>query len=268
MKMASWIEIAENLPQGNKARGDCPEECGSGGTLSINHDHKRLWCSCFRCGYTESQSKGIQTLAELQRIKDLNDATTKELPMELPHDYTEELPRHARAWLFAAGVTPSVYKEYRIGYSASLDRVVLPVFDDFGTLIWYQCRALLKGQKPKYIQPSRDRSEVLYKGHRGSSGNTRAVIVEDILSAIRVGKHIDTYSLLGTKITPSQATSLSSYKRVTTWLDPDTAGRRGAYKIRKALGLLTDVDNIITDVDPKELSDEDIIKCLNKENLK
>lgn len=98
---------------------------------------------------------------------------------------------------------------------------------------------------------------------KGSGNNLqRVVIVEDILSAIRVGKHIDSCSLLGTKITTSQAAELGKYAEVTTWLDSDKAGRSGAYKIRKTLGLITEVSNILTDKDPKELSDKQIKEAL------
>lgn len=265
MMQQSWIQTAENLPQGHNARGDCPENCGSGGTLSIVNDHKRLWCSCFRCGFNASESKGQQTLAELARIRELNESAEKMmLSMELPHDFTTTIPRHGRAWLFKAGLSESTYKLHGIGYSKTLDRVILPVFGDKGELIWYQCRALHAGQKPKYLQPARDRSHVLYRGHLQPSTDGRAIIVEDILSAIRVGKHIQTYSLLGTKITTAQAARLSKHDRITTWLDPDSAGRKGAYRIRRTLGLLTEVDNIVTTTDPKDLTDKEILEWLRK----
>lgn len=254
----NWITIARDLPLHGKTMTTCPENCGSGEKLSVNHGIKNYWCNCYRCGYTDSEYKGKQSLAELKRIQELNKAAeSTELTLDLPNDYTEELPRHARAWLFKAGITPSVWKQYRIGYSERLDRVILPVFDSTDKIIWYQCRALQKGQKPKYLQPARDRSEIIF-----TTGNRedlqRVIIVEDILSAIRVGKHIPTVSLLGTKITTQQAANLSKYNEVTTWLDADTAGRKGSYKIRKTLSLVTNVSNILTPLDPKELSDKEI----------
>lgn len=259
-----WLEIAENLPVGHKARAKCDQDCGQGDTLSITHDTKRFWCSCFRCGHSDQHDKGQQTLGELKRIRDLNEqAASLELTLELPHDFTNDIPSFGRMWLFKAGITESVYREYNIGYSKSLDRVVLPVYNTEGTLEWYQCRALHTGQSPKYLQPARDRSTVLFHGRKGTKDLQRAVIVEDILSAIRVGKHADSYSLLGTKITTEQAAFLSTYPRVTTWLDPDKAGKVGAYKIRRVLGLVTDVDNVVTSTDPKDLSDKEIRKQLS-----
>jgi hypothetical protein len=262
-----WTTIAKDIPLGNKVRIKCPADCGEGETFSINHAVKNYWGNCYRCGYSPVEFKGQQTLAELKRIRELNDeAAEMVLQIKLPQDFTNEIPRHARIWLFKGGITEETWRKYGIGYSERLDRVVLPVYDTKGNLEWYQCRALHEGQIPKYLQPSRDRSCIMFHAKpETATNNRRAIVVEDILSAIRVGKNINTYSLLGTKITTEQASVLSKYDNVTTWMDPDKAGKDGAYKIRKTLGLVTDVSNILTSVDPKKLSNKEIIKCLNQQ---
>lgn len=258
-----WLEVAQNLPLGQKTDIECPEQCGSGKKLSVHHTAKDYWCNCYRCGYTDRQKKGKLSLKELEHIRKLNEqATTIELPLELPNDFTTDIPREGRVWLFKAGITESVRKQYNIGYSKLLERVVLPVYNTSGELIWYQCRAVHRGQEPKYIQPRRGRDEVLFQVKGGRTSLQRAIIVEDILSAIRVGRFENCYSLLGTKISTTQAAELSKYNEVVTWLDPDKAGQNGAYKIRKTLGLVTDVRNVVTSKDPKELSDKQIKETL------
>lgn len=257
--MKNWKDIARELPLHGKVQIECPENCGSGEKLSVNHGIKSYWCNCYRCGYNDTEFKGKQSLAELSRIQELNEqANNINLTLELPHDYTEEIPLIGRLWLYKAGINETLWRKYRIGYSASLDRVVLPVFSTNGELIWYQCRALQYGQKPKYLQPSSERSRVMFTVPNPTTDMRRVVIVEDILSAIRVGEIENTVSLLGTKITTQQASILGKYQEVITWLDPDRAGRDGAYKIRRTLGLLTRVRNIVTPVDPKDLSNKQI----------
>ena len=257
--MTTWKDIARELPLYGKVQIACPTGCGSGEKLSVNHSPKSYWANCYRCGWTDQEDKGKQTLEELKKLRELNEAAeTMELTLDLPEDFTNELPLHARLWLFKAGITEARYRSFNIGYSKSLDRVILPIFDTSGDLIWYQCRALQKGQKPKYLQPKRDRSTVMFSVLGGRGDMESAIVVEDILSAIRVGKHQDTYSLLGTKITTDQANQLSRYGTVTTWFDPDTAGIQGASKIRRTLNLLTNTNNITSDKDPKELSDKEI----------
>ena len=264
MSNRQWIQTAEELPQGHKTNIECPTNCGSGQKLSVVHDVKSYWCNCYRCGFKDFHDKGIQTLAQRAKIKKLNEeAENVQHTNTLPEDFTKELPRHARMWLFKAGITETVWKENNIGYSASLERVVLPIFNKDGDLIWYQCRALLDGQSPKYIQPEGSKDNCIFvREHTTDRGYI--VVVEDILSAIRVGKNITTICLLGTKITTEQAAELSRYSnKYVTWLDSDKAGKDGAYSIRKTLGLIGDTSNISTNQDPKMLSDKEINKQLD-----
>lgn len=260
----NWIDVAQQLPVGGKTDIACPQDCGSGKKLSVNHTPKDYWCNCYRCGWTARQSKGKQTLAEIARIKELNEAAKEELPLELPDDYTTDIPLEGRLWLYKAGLSEPVWRKHGIGYSPLLQRVVLPVFDSAGNLIWLQCRAIHAGQLPKYLQPSRDRSEIVMEVGCTSDNMERVILTEDILSCIRVGRHCAAVSLLGTKLTTAQAAKLINHSRVTTWLDSDEAGRKGAASIRRTLGLVTEVDNIVTELDPKMLSDKQIIEELRK----
>lgn len=267
--MNTWLEVAQNLPCGHSERVDCPQ-CGVGTDTNAavcNHNPKYYNVHCYACDYNDYSSKGQLTLAERQRIQELNDEAIKgqnSRVIALPDDTTynhAEFSREARMWLYAGGVSPSLWTKYSIGYSKRLERVVLPVYRD-GKLIWYQCRAILKGQRPKYIQPSGDRATVMFSSEEHTS---KVILVEDILSAIRVGNAgagVTAISLLGTKITAGQTSILSQADEVVTWLDGDRAGKKGSYSIRKTLSLLCDVSNIRTDEDPKAYSNKQIREIL------
>ena len=270
--MNSWQTIAKNLPQGQSARVEC-NNCGigTGATAAIcNHNAKAYTVHCFACDHHEFESKGVLSLDERKRINDLNEeayaSSNTTGPITLPEDTTyepTEFSREARMWLFKAGITPTTWRKYGIGYSKRLERVVLPVFSTSGDLIWYQCRAILTGQKPKYLQPSRDKNNVYYdSGTPESSG--RVIVVEDILSYIRVNEagDNDVFTPLGTKLSSGQANALSKYDRITTWLDGDRAGRDGAKNIKRTMSLLCEVDNIRTDEDPKCYSNKQIREIL------
>lgn len=259
-----WLEIAQNLPLGKKTYTTCPE-CGREKKAVVSHDARGYSLYCFRGCTPLFERKGTQTLEQLRRIQELNDAASKfqDRAIELPKDFTESIPPEGKLWLYRASISESTWKQFRIGYSPSMCRVILPVYSRSGDLLWYQARAMLEGQKPKYLQPDRERSTVMFQAYSSRGDLQRAVIVEDILSAIRVGKHIDTYSLLGTKITTGQAAELSKYNRVTIWLDGDIAGQRGAYKIKKSLGLVTQVDVLRTEHDPKSYTDTELLEFLN-----
>ncbi len=263
----TWLEIAKTLPTGHKTRSDCPK-CGEGTNTNaaiINHAVRGYSLFCNACGHNPFESKGTQSLADLAELKRLNEEALQPISkLELPNDYTTTIPVEGRLWLYSAGLTESTIRENKIGYSENLRRVVLPVYDSNNRLIWFQGRAILKGQKPKYIQPSRDKGRAIFLKRPDSHTDSGIILVEDILSAIRVGKHITTASLLGTKVNSEQACIIKDYIKATTWLDGDKAGRRGAYNIRKTLGLVCEVGNIVTTVDPKRLSDKQIIQHLKE----
>jgi len=237
----------------------------------VSHSLKSYNGFCFACDYKPFEMKGKQTLDELKELKRLNDEaknTANARDITLPKDFTTDIPLEGRLWLYSNGITSKLRKKYNIGYSESLRRVMLPVNDTKGSLIWFQCRALLEGQKPKYLQPSGDKSSVLFQSKSIENGETskEVILVEDIMSAIRVGDVQQAASLLGTKADTHQINFLSRYDKVYTWLDADKAGRRGSATIRQSLELLTECHDIRTEHDPKQYSKQQIraILCVKQ----
>ncbi len=55
--------------------------------------------------------------------------------MELPPDLTYTLPATGLAWLYLAGLSDADIKRYKLGYSPSLQRVILPVYDKGDKLV-------------------------------------------------------------------------------------------------------------------------------------
>jgi len=129
----------------------------------------------------------------------------------------------------------------------------MPIYDRSGVLVYWQARAVSEGQSPKYTNPPVSKSEILFTSG-DPTDKSRVIVTEDILSAIRVGAHCPAACILGTKVSDSQASQLSTYARVSFWLDPDAAGLRGSAAGKRTLGLVTRADVISSDVDPKCLS--------------
>ncbi len=269
MTSSNWLEIAKQLPLGHKTRTDCPK-CGEGtntNAMMVSHSLKSYNGFCFACDHKPFEMKGKQTLEELKELKRINNESlqrTDAKRIELPDDFTRDIPLEGRLWLYSNGITNRLSRQYNIGYSERLRRVVLPVYDSKGTLIWFQCRALLTGQKPKYLQPSGDKSSMVFQSKQTSTTPTTSevVIVEDIMSAIRVGEVYNTVSLLGTKADTAQINFLSKFDKVITWLDSDKAGKRGSAAIRQSLSILTETRDIRTRSDPKQYSRNQIEEIL------
>lgn len=270
----NWLSLAQNLPLGRTSRCDCPE-CGEGTNTNaaiLNHTVRGYSLFCHACGYNPHQNKGVQTLQELQRLKELNEQAEQytDKHVRLPSDCREEIPLAGRLWLYSAGLSPTLWREYSISYSERLQRVILPVYDSKGELIWYQGRAIHEGQRPKYLNPTvpKDGRMFLSDSSVTISSDTTVIVCEDILSAIRVGKAASSFSsdgnkyvavsLLGTKLTTESINVLGNAKRVISWFDADNAGTRARSDLFKAVGIFTTVNSIRSERDPKRYSDQDI----------
>lgn len=95
------------------------------------------------------------------------------------------------------------------------------------------------------------------------------VIVEDILSAIRVGRHVRSVSLLGTSASAKTLLHEVSIARamgklIAVWLDADKAGKVGTNRIRNQLELLgSEPVCIRTTKDPKRYTNQEIKEILS-----
>jgi DNA primase len=255
-----WLEVARQLPLGHKRR--IAHDCSEAKDMLVSHGEAGYSAYCFRCGNVGFEGHGYQTLAEIERLKELN-ATAKEAHThELPNDFVHEIPKYAAGWLFRAGVSLLLAKASGIGWSERLQRIILPVRDEHGATIYWQARAVHKGQSPKYINPPVDKASILFAAGPAGAGTARVVVTEDILSAIRVGQHVPARCIMGTKTSDQQAAALSEFDEVIYWLDPDDAGREGNRTGTRKLSLVTDARAIESEADPKNLSDRRIRELL------
>ncbi len=253
------------MPLGHKTRWQ--HECGEGKDTILSHGDRGYSAYCFRCGNIGFEAHGQRSLAELERVRELNLQAERSICNELPKDFTTDIPREHIHWLASGGISPNRAASNGIGWSDRLQRVVLPLYDASGELRYWQARAVLRGQSPKYINPSVDKTGLLYwSTPPDQAGDAGLVIVEDILSAIRVGKHLPTCTAMGTKLSLQQANAIADATTgsIRVWLDPDKAGKDGAAAMYRQLSFITDNIQIIqSDSDPKNLSDREIRDTLN-----
>lgn len=263
-----WLEVAKKLPRGGKLR--MVHGCDKDKSMIVSHGNEGYSAYCFRCGNVGFEPFGYRTLAELEEIKRI-DANARRIAnsntLTLP-EKSGKIPAEGILWLAKAGLSQQRAASNDIYWSDKIKRVVIPVYSK-GKLVYWQARRVLNEPTAKYINPAIDRSEILYKVLPTTCeiNTTRLVVTEDIMSAIRVGRHLPTYSLMGTKTSSAQLSSIVKYSRVSIWLDPDKAGEEGAAKLRKAASLFTSVDIINSKADPKCLSDREIRSILKLQPL-
>ena len=253
-----WVQIAKDLPVRHSTR--YVHECSITTDAIITNRGNGYTLYCFKCGHTDYRSNGIRTLTELADIRKLNELAQETQNIELPDDTTSNIPLEYKSWLYKASLSNHTIMEAGIGWSPSLHRIVLPLYGSDNNLQYWQGRAVIPNQVPKYINPPYDKTRLIYTATNGN--RDRVIVTEDILSAIRVGNHLPAVSIMGTATSYYQANYLSQYARVSYWLDPDKAGRRGTRKGVQMLSTLTCVDALTSERDPKNLSNREIREVL------
>ncbi|KWO18402.1 DNA primase [Burkholderia ubonensis] len=167
-------------------------------------------------------------------------------------------------WLYKAGISNQEIEALGFFWNPRMQRVVLPVRDDLGVVVYWQARTLDKANPRKYLNPHVDKRRLVARYGDGPL----IVLTEDLLSAYKVATRggVSGWCLLGTKISDWIAAELiRSEKPVAVWLDPDTAGQTNAAKIIKQLrayGIAA--RNVVSSKDPKLLQREEIKWSLEK----
>lgn len=155
-------------------------------------------------------------------------------------------------------------KQYGIGYSARTNRVIIPIYDN-DELVAFLSRATDNTQ-PKYIVRYKHGTSAIFQT-KPVQGPFDAVITEDCLSAIRVGRYNQAVSILGTSSaadkTMSLLKSVPKLQSAAVWLDGDKAGRKGRDKVATQLSLMgVEVTKITTPKDPKLYTNAEIKEIL------
>lgn len=229
-----------------------------------------LYFKCYRCdgfgksgGYrnTTLKSKSSGTASSTHTSSNRSD-------YRIPEDANEninEWPAKARLWIRQYGITDKEVEDNGIVYSASLGRVCLPVYDNVnGDLLFYQTRNIYPDRDTlsKYLT-FRNTDGILALGSSG----TIIVLVEDMLSAIKVSRCTPALCLFGTLVRDVHLKWLISnnYKKFIIWLDDDNIQvRKNALKNKNMLDKLGECIILHTDgKDPKEHDDKSIEEILN-----
>ena len=187
--------------------------------------------------------------------------------VRLPADFTQQIPAPGLAWLYKSGITQAEIRTFMIGYSPSQDRVILPVYDRDQRLIYWQGRYLgdhKRAKARKYTNQYQLGREMTYFCNEGHPVAGGVVLVEDILSAIKVGRVTNAVALLFATIPRKLVQSLveRGYQTIYIWLDPDKA----EYTARQLMRLRSfnyPVRRVYSPRDPKCYNEVAIREFLN-----
>lgn len=266
---SEWLHFAQALDEGQRAMHE--HGCGDGRKLLVEHKENGWAAWCYRCGIPgfvphprPSLSERIHKLRTKQ-AQDNAELVDPRPPM--PAEFNpDNWPATPKVWLYKAGLDKDFIQALGIYWCPRIERVVLPVIDDAGKLIYWQARGF-DPERAKYINPKIDKP--LYKAPPvlpGQRDETILCLTEDILSAAKVGQVVAGWSILGTSLTPSQEAEIVKYgaTKLLVWLDPDAAGLKGRRKLvpyLRSIGL--DAKAIRAERDPKLYSLQDIRRLIH-----
>ena len=220
--------------------------------------------SCKESGFIPSPTYSSKVYASPKR---------KFTPKQFTWD-TVSLPPQLEDMLYEKyTITKDEIKVNGIKYAPEIDSLVLPIFNSVG----YECGIATKvvnrnTDRPKVVNyffndysrlhyPQREQSTDNSRCSKRGAPSKRLVVVEDILSSIRVNRYGTAVSLLGTNMTNAQAKELSEINReMIIALDPDATNV--AIRMKRMYGLsFRNIKVVHLSCDPKDYdTDEQLIE--------
>lgn len=241
----------------------CPN-CGSRDNLGVYSDHTY----CFGChNYVNTDVSGSQS----KRFPVLEDVNNHSTGTYLPNDSSDDIDYNALQWLKKYGITGNEIIHNKLLWSQNgihlkkkdilcTDLLIFPIRDQYGNLIMWTARNF--GGNPKWIHMGNvaDTLHIIPKIY-----GDKIVLVEDIISAIKIGRHACTMPLFGNHLSKEMATRLHKlgFSDIIFWLDHNMI-RDAHLQAKRASQLFERTRVIETELDPKSYSDFDAVLILKK----
>lgn len=259
-----WLHLAKRLAVGQKRRVN--HTCGRTSSLDVYNNDDSWSCWCFRC------HDGGRVLKEHQSIRVVQEDTSRMQPVPASALHISQVSRYeqSRIWklLIQKGCPPGVIPENMIWYDKTSQRILLRM----GKLALG--RALNEQQLPKWLVYSDElrKPPIVWTRFRGVKGTEPVILVEDILSALKVAKALELYapgscvsvgSVLGTSVTLPILRLIAGHD-VVCYFDGDVAGRAGCTALRRRVSVFGGAfyDAVPEQGDPKDESCEGIWRHL------
>jgi len=241
----SHVIRKETCPECRKLGND-----RSGDNLAVYSDGH---CYCYRCGYRTGRRTFTQQTNETR-------TSTNGKEIVLPSDVTTELPFEAKDWLKTYQLTRLDTNRNHVLWSDKWSRIIFPYFNESELLAW----------QGRYVGEDKSKAKWFSQGkiheiiHPIKVVARKAILVEDIVSAIKLSNYTGAIPLFGSSLSTQQILRLRKVvNEVWLWLDPDMRNKSVKFAhICNLLGLTAHV--IFSDKDPKEHDHTDIANILRE----
>lgn len=228
----------------------CPE-CGSKDNVGVWTDGKY----CFGCGWFQPVGKLLQFKKKLQSVQHTPITINGEINViRLPTDFNFAIPLTQKMWLHKYDLTEKEIRVNKIGWSFMNQYLIFPIYDKHNTLLMWVARNFKtdnRANSPKYITIGK-KGNILHILGNYPESNT-LVLVEDLVSAIKIARIGPTMPLFGAILSREQALNISKmYKNIVFWLDKDKHSE-AIKQSEKFAHVFDHVGIVSTPEDPKEL---------------
>ncbi|MCR4308201.1 MAG: hypothetical protein NUV80_06605 [Candidatus Berkelbacteria bacterium] len=213
---------------------------------------------CFSCGYRKD--------ASVKEILIPIRTPPSKVPF-LPVDAKNVLPAIALEWLAKYEIIQQEVMSFNFLWSERLNWLIFPLYNDAynESLLGYQARNF-SGVGPKYRSEGNLKDVITYYNQLDTKEPKRGIIlVEDMVSAIKVSRSYTTMPLFGSFLSFEQGRRLRNFfDHLYFWLDYDKtiSSMTQAVHLRQH-GFQTHF--ICSEKDPKEYTDEEIISIVDSD---
>lgn len=266
MERGEFEHLAPATPgtvRANHSGGHCS---GTSDSLLITRkEDGDISAYCFRCcrsGFVGA--KRHYRPPTLPTAVDASDGERDAKGKLLPRDTSkvwDEFPRGVRRWLNEARLDKADCTKWGMCWSESAQSLFIPVKRK-GEFAGWVVRGF--GDDASRYRTWTDERDRFYGHVESPAPGGTVVLVEDVLSGIRVGKLADCIVLCGTNIRPAAIGALieGGYTEAVVFLDGDNSMvRQAARKIAKRLPFLR-TRIVETGKDPKHHSDEELVSLI------
>ena len=219
---------------------------------------------CYACGYFKASPNTVESTKEkIMVIPPTKEENTNGVAF-LPTDISGNLSSSAKRWLLSYGLS---FEEMRkFWWSEINQQLIYPVSDLEGNLIFWQARNFDVRNQKKYQTSGNLKDHLEILGTEGA-----LILVEDVVSAIRVSREYQSMPLFGCRLTREQLIRIRDFGigldgELGIWLDPDKVQESLKYRnMARELGIKA--FSVMGTQDPKAYGHNELIELVEASHL-
>jgi hypothetical protein len=257
MKRAeALVEIkaaGESLITGSSVRIICPFcEDKTEATMSVTRGVATLLYHCFRASCAKEGVIG-------GRIEKVGVISKEFKPKVFDKITSSGLSAPSLLYLSKYNISSVDIEENMIRWSSEQERVVLPLYTLLGYRWGTLTKSIYKDRKPKTILYRELDAPTIHFPYRTDIPGGSLVLVEDVISSIRVSHYTACAAILGTHLSEELVLHIKSlgFKEIRLMFDPDATAKALGYA-KKYGGLLNFSVIQMSNGDPKDLTNEEL----------